>query len=109
MVLPKIKTPFVDAAVTIIAAVELPDAGAWPQLVTVLPLKLTIAAALLTVKALERPVKVLVLITEPGVAGLAVVSADVALIPLPRYWSVVLVAPVKVLPLTVTSYGAEIP
>ncbi len=102
MVLPVMVTPLVAATVTIIAAVELPVAGAWPQLVTVLPLKLTIAVPPFTVKALLKPVKVLVPMVEPAVLA-------VTLIPLPRYWSVVLVAPVKVLPLTVTSKAVEIP
>ena len=55
--------------------------------------------------------KVLVPITEPAVAvvGTPVASMELAKIPLPRYWSVVLVAPVKVQPLTVTSYPATIP
>ena len=95
-------TPLAAAAVMIIAAVELPEAGAWPQLVTVLLLKVAIAPAPFKVKALDKPVKVLELMEEPEV--LPVIS-----IPLPRYWSVVLVEPVKVLPVTETSTLVKIP
>ena len=76
--------------------------AASPQLVTVLPLKFTMAVPPLTNKALVKPVKVLVPMVEPA-------TLAVTLIPVPNNVSVVLAAPVKVLPLTVTSKPVEIP